>query len=151
MYCLYLRCLAMQAMLLQLNSSAVLQTGRQILADKPRITEASIDLPRLRTLPPSTFGRQYAHYLDQHQFSPVYSPPYQRAEGSEQKADGGVSGERAAVSRNRAASEQREHQAETRVSCEQRTTSSGRNEEMSELMSANIGYCVAWLPRHHRF
>ena len=43
-----------------------------------------------------------------------------------------------AVSRNRAASEQREHQAETRVSCEQRTTSSGRSEEMSELISANV-------------
>merc|ERR1712166_66611 len=58
-------------------------TGRLILAEQPRITEASIDLPRLRTLPASTFGRQYAYYLDQHQFSPDERPPIKYIEDPE--------------------------------------------------------------------
>jgi ubiquinone biosynthesis protein COQ4 len=40
--------------------------GQHILATRPRVTEASINLPRLRTLHPSTFGAQYAQYMDSH-------------------------------------------------------------------------------------
>ena len=40
--------------------------GQRILASRPRVSEASVDLPRLRTLHPSTFGAQYALYMDSH-------------------------------------------------------------------------------------
>ncbi len=40
--------------------------GQAILAARPRVTEASVDVPRLRSLPPSTFGAQYAAYIDSH-------------------------------------------------------------------------------------
>ena len=47
------------------------EVGRRILAERPRITEDSLDLAHLRTLSPDTFGRAYANYLDEHEFSPV--------------------------------------------------------------------------------
>ncbi|KAK8074906.1 ubiquinone biosynthesis protein coq-4 [Apiospora hydei] len=34
-------------------------TGRRILRDRPRITSSSLDLPRLRALPPNTVGGTY--------------------------------------------------------------------------------------------
>ena len=37
---------------------------RQILRDRPVITEERLDLPRLRALPPDTFGRSYAEFMD---------------------------------------------------------------------------------------
>lgn len=40
--------------------------GRSILADRPRVTEDSINLPTLRALPPHTFGAAYAKYIDSH-------------------------------------------------------------------------------------
>jgi hypothetical protein len=41
-------------------------TGREILAERPNITEEVVGLERLRTLPEGTFGREYARYLDAH-------------------------------------------------------------------------------------
>eukprot|EP00656_Telonema_subtile_P039882 TRINITY_DN44968_c0_g1_i2.p1 TRINITY_DN44968_c0_g1~~TRINITY_DN44968_c0_g1_i2.p1 ORF type:complete len:264 (+),score=45.88 TRINITY_DN44968_c0_g1_i2:85-876(+) len=53
------------------------EVGRELLDLRPRITEASLDLPRLRTLPRSSFGRQYALYMDDHGFSPDARPAVQ--------------------------------------------------------------------------
>jgi ubiquinone biosynthesis protein COQ4 len=46
------------------------QTGRRILRDRPRITSASLDVPRLRLLPAGTVGRSYADWLDRERVSP---------------------------------------------------------------------------------
>ncbi|KAI0468977.1 Coq4-domain-containing protein [Xylaria cf. heliscus] len=45
-------------------------TGRRILRDRPRITSTSLDLPRLRTLPPSTVGATYVAWLDREGVTP---------------------------------------------------------------------------------
>lgn len=45
-------------------------TGRRILRDRPRITSTSLDLPRLRSLPPSTVGATYAAWLDREGVTP---------------------------------------------------------------------------------
>src|SRR3569833_269192 len=45
-------------------------TGRRILRDRPRITSESLDLPRLRGLPPTTVGATYAAWLDREGVSP---------------------------------------------------------------------------------
>ncbi|KAL7620965.1 Ubiquinone biosynthesis protein [Parahypoxylon ruwenzoriense] len=45
-------------------------TGRRILRDRPRITSASLDLPRLRGLPANTVGATYAAWLDREGVSP---------------------------------------------------------------------------------
>lgn len=39
-------------------------TGRRILRDRPRLTSKSLDIPRLRSLPPNTVGYNYAAWLD---------------------------------------------------------------------------------------
>lgn len=39
-------------------------TGRRILRDRPRLTSTSLDIPRLRSLPPNTVGYNYAAWLD---------------------------------------------------------------------------------------
>lgn len=39
-------------------------TGRRILRDRPRLTSQSLDIPRLRALPPNTVGHNYAAWLD---------------------------------------------------------------------------------------
>lgn len=38
--------------------------GASILADRPRVSEAAVDMPRLRGLAPDTFGRKYADFMD---------------------------------------------------------------------------------------
>ncbi|EJT70558.1 hypothetical protein GGTG_11581 [Gaeumannomyces tritici R3-111a-1] len=45
-------------------------TGRRILRDRPRITSASLDLPRLRALPAGTVGRTYVGWLDREGVTP---------------------------------------------------------------------------------
>lgn len=45
-------------------------TGRRILRDRPRLTSASLDLPRLRALGPNTVGRTYVGWLDREGVTP---------------------------------------------------------------------------------
>ncbi|KAF2467179.1 ubiquinone biosynthesis protein coq4, mitochondrial [Lindgomyces ingoldianus] len=45
-------------------------TGRRILRDRPRLTSTSLDIPRLRSLPPNTLGFAYASWLDREGVSP---------------------------------------------------------------------------------
>ncbi|KAI0173630.1 Coq4-domain-containing protein [Hypoxylon sp. FL1284] len=45
-------------------------TGRRILRDRPRITSASLDLPRLRALPRNSVGATYVAWLDREGVSP---------------------------------------------------------------------------------
>ncbi|KAI0099811.1 Coq4-domain-containing protein [Nemania sp. FL0031] len=45
-------------------------TGRRILRERPRITSTSLDLPRLRTLPPSSVGGTYVAWLDREGVTP---------------------------------------------------------------------------------
>lgn len=49
-------------------------TGQKLLLEKPRITEKAINRERLRSLPEGTFGRQYAHFLDDLKTSPDNRP-----------------------------------------------------------------------------
>lgn len=49
-------------------------TGRRILRDRPRITSTSLDLPRLRALPPNTVGAAYVAWLDREGVSPDTRP-----------------------------------------------------------------------------
>ncbi|KAI1149937.1 coenzyme Q biosynthesis protein Coq4 [Nemania diffusa] len=44
--------------------------GRRILRQRPRITSGSLDLPRLRALPPPTVGATYAAWLDREGVTP---------------------------------------------------------------------------------
>lgn len=50
-------------------------TGRRILRDRPRITSASLDLPRLRALPPTSVGGTYVAWLDREHVSPDTRAP----------------------------------------------------------------------------
>jgi len=43
--------------------------GRNLLKNKPLISEVSLNMPRLRDLPSDTLGHQYARYMDQYEFS----------------------------------------------------------------------------------
>ncbi|OWY42052.1 ubiquinone biosynthesis protein coq4, mitochondrial [Alternaria alternata] len=45
-------------------------TGRRILRDRPRLTSTSLDIPRLRNLPPNTLGYAYVAWLDREGVSP---------------------------------------------------------------------------------
>jgi len=45
-------------------------TGRKILRERPRITSSSLDLPRLRSLPPNTVGGTYVAWLDREGVTP---------------------------------------------------------------------------------
>ncbi|KAK4145685.1 ubiquinone biosynthesis protein COQ4, mitochondrial [Dichotomopilus funicola] len=45
-------------------------TGRRILRDRPRITSSSLNLPHLRSLPPTTVGGTYVAWLDREGVSP---------------------------------------------------------------------------------
>lgn len=46
-------------------------TGRRILQDRPLVDNASIDIEHLaQTLPPNTFGHQYATFMKGHGFDP---------------------------------------------------------------------------------
>ena len=47
------------------------EVGRRILEEQPRVTESSLDIARIRTLPVDSFGRAYANYMDEHEFSAV--------------------------------------------------------------------------------
>eukprot|EP00624_Nannochloropsis_granulata_P003147 evm.model.NODE_25956_length_14363_cov_38.254890.4 len=44
--------------------------GRELLEAKPDIKEESVHPDRLRGLPPGTFGREYACFMDHHGYSP---------------------------------------------------------------------------------
>lgn len=50
-------------------------TGRQILRERPRITSTTLDLPRLRALPPTTLGAVYAAWLDREHVTPDTRAP----------------------------------------------------------------------------
>lgn len=58
-------------------------TGRRILRDRPRITSSSLDLPRLRTLPPTTVGGNYVAWLDREGVSPDTRPGVQYIDDEE--------------------------------------------------------------------
>ncbi|KAJ1979084.1 Ubiquinone biosynthesis protein [Dimargaris verticillata] len=45
-------------------------SGREILRTRPRLTSQTMNLPRLRSLPDCTFGREYARFMDSHGFTP---------------------------------------------------------------------------------
>ena len=44
--------------------------GRKILKERPVITSETVNLDKLRTLAPGTFGREYADTLDRLQITP---------------------------------------------------------------------------------
>ena len=44
--------------------------GQQLLANRPRIREEFLDLDRLRSLPPASFGRAYVDWMDFYGYSP---------------------------------------------------------------------------------
>lgn len=50
-------------------------TGRELLAKRPRISEESIDRHRLASLPDGTFGKEYARFLENLKTSPDNRPP----------------------------------------------------------------------------
>nr|APB91649.1 putative coenzymeQ biosynthesis protein [Knoxdaviesia proteae] len=50
------------------------RTGRRILRDRPRMTSSSLNLDRLRALPPNTVGREYVGWLDREGVSPDTRP-----------------------------------------------------------------------------
>lgn len=50
-------------------------TGRRILRDRPRLTSASLDLPYLRTLPPTSVGGTYVAWLDREHVTPDTRSP----------------------------------------------------------------------------
>ena len=45
------------------------QYGRQLLIDKPIISEKSLDVNKLRELPNNTLGKLYINFMDEHGFS----------------------------------------------------------------------------------
>ena len=45
------------------------QSGRQLLIDKPLISEKSLDVNKLRELPNNTLGKLYINFMDEHGFS----------------------------------------------------------------------------------
>lgn len=49
---------------------AATATGRTFLRERRYINRTSVDFERLRTLPPSTLGRQYVQFLDDNGISP---------------------------------------------------------------------------------
>lgn len=49
--------------------------GRRILRDRPRITSTSLNLPFLRTLPPSSVGGTYVAWLDREHVTPDTRSP----------------------------------------------------------------------------
>lgn len=58
-------------------------TGRRILRDRPRITSTSLDLPRLRALPPSTVGGTYVAWLDREKVTPDTRAPVRYVDDEE--------------------------------------------------------------------
>ncbi|XP_019886858.1 ubiquinone biosynthesis protein COQ4 homolog, mitochondrial [Ooceraea biroi] len=44
--------------------------GRRVLAEKPRVNASTVDLSRLKDLPPATVGRTYRDFLDNNNVSP---------------------------------------------------------------------------------
>jgi ubiquinone biosynthesis protein COQ4 len=58
-------------------------TGRRILRDRPRITSASLNLPRLRALPEGTVGRTYVAWLDREGVSPDTRAPVRHVDDEE--------------------------------------------------------------------
>ncbi|TGZ71722.1 hypothetical protein CRM22_002491 [Opisthorchis felineus] len=44
--------------------------GRRILTERPRIRTNTVDLDRLRKLPPNSFGNAYVAFLDHYKYSP---------------------------------------------------------------------------------
>ncbi len=61
-------------------------TGRQILRDRPRMTSTSLDLPRLRALPPGTLGATYAAWLDREGVTPDTRAPVRYVDGGDEVA-----------------------------------------------------------------
>ncbi|KAI9007746.1 coenzyme Q biosynthesis protein Coq4-domain-containing protein [Hyaloraphidium curvatum] len=57
--------------------------GRRILRERPRIGSATVDIARLRSLPPGTFGRAYADWLDDHGVTPDTRMPVMFVEDAE--------------------------------------------------------------------
>uniref|UniRef100_A0A8C4R2Z7 Ubiquinone biosynthesis protein COQ4 homolog, mitochondrial n=1 Tax=Eptatretus burgeri TaxID=7764 RepID=A0A8C4R2Z7_EPTBU len=49
--------------------------GRLILQERPRINSSLLDIPRLRSLPPDTFGYAYSRFLDDHHVTPDSRAP----------------------------------------------------------------------------
>lgn len=50
------------------------EEGRQVLEDKPRISSASVDLEKLKSLPEGTLGKAYSNFLEKYVSNPfIYS------------------------------------------------------------------------------
>lgn len=60
---------ALEPLLERMRSSA---EGRRLLAERPRVTEATLE--RARRSPPGTFGAAYAHFMSSRRFSPDDRP-----------------------------------------------------------------------------
>jgi ubiquinone biosynthesis protein COQ4 len=59
-------------------------SGRRLLRERPRITEASIDLDKLATMPEGSLGKAYVQWLKRNKVTPdtrdpvrpLFSPPF---------------------------------------------------------------------------
>ncbi|OTA98439.1 hypothetical protein M426DRAFT_325977 [Hypoxylon sp. CI-4A] len=58
-------------------------TGRRILRDRPRMTSQSLNLPRLRAMPPNSVGATYAAWLDREGVSPDTRDPVRYVDDAE--------------------------------------------------------------------
>jgi len=46
------------------------ESGRQLMQNKPQLTEDTLDLEHLRSLPEGTLGKEYVKFMDIHGYSP---------------------------------------------------------------------------------
>jgi len=72
--------IALHRMHRQMMSDAI---GREILFKKPRVTELSLNVRRLRSLPANTFGAAYARFMDERGFTADSRAPVKYIEDSE--------------------------------------------------------------------
>ncbi|KAL9111858.1 MAG: hypothetical protein Q9227_003708 [Pyrenula ochraceoflavens] len=61
-------------------------TGRRILRERPRITSKSLDVEKLRQMPPGTLGRVYAEWLAREKVSPDTRAEVRYVDAGEEEA-----------------------------------------------------------------
>eukprot|EP00117_Sycon_ciliatum_P022125 scpid86842/ scgid2598/ Ubiquinone biosynthesis protein COQ4 homolog, mitochondrial; Coenzyme Q biosynthesis protein 4 homolog len=71
---------ALRAMLRRMRCDSV---GQEILRIKPVVNTKTVDMDRLRQLPPDTFGYAYAQFMDSHGYSPDERPPVKYVDDAE--------------------------------------------------------------------
>lgn len=59
------------------------ESGRRLLATRPRVSTRTLDLARLRALPAHTFGARYVAFMDGHGYSPDERSPVRFVEDAE--------------------------------------------------------------------